>query len=93
MAKEAKNETLPQFAGLIRRASLANAEFVGGMAEALAKGYRSYANVLTDENIARLDLNNGLIEGTIKGWTVTLEETPKVFKKVLDTLQSPSSAK
>ncbi len=70
----------------VRRSSQAAADSAGGMIEAIGRGFRAYSDSLTNENVLRFGLNNGFVEGTVRGYAVFFEEMAATARRVLDTV-------
>jgi hypothetical protein len=81
------------FTETMRRSTQAASDCSGGMAEAVGRAWRAYADSLTNENIMRFSLSNGFLEGTIRGYAVLFDELAAASRRVLDTIsQAPEPA-
>jgi hypothetical protein len=70
----------------LKRWTDANVTYATSFADAIRKGYAKFGDSVTEENVGRLDISNGLLRGAIAGWTATMEELPKVVAGFYDTL-------
>lgn len=72
---------------LLLLAGRAGSELVGGSAAAVARYYQTLGSHLTTENVTRLDLHNGFIQGIQQGWSEALEEGRKAWERTSAILQ------
>ncbi len=77
----------------IRRMYRAGAQLMSGVAAAVADGYRTYADTLAREDVARPDFDNGFIAGMVNGWVAALEQAPDILTGSFDTLRNATSSK
>ncbi len=78
------NRPLPSPVGLTR--ALANG--VAGFAQALTSGVQAFNQSLTTENITALNLDNGLIVGSIAANARFLEELAKLPQRLYEDLRT-----
>ena len=75
------------FTDTVRRGSRATFRFMSGLADAVGSGLDAYAESLTNDNIMRFSLNNGMIEGTIAGYARFFEELAGATRRVQDDIK------
>lgn len=76
----------------IRQVYRAGAELIGGVAAAVADGYRTYAETLAKGDIARPDFDNSFITGLVNGWVAALGRAPDIIKASFDTLRNTATS-
>jgi hypothetical protein len=85
-------ETISAAVDPIRQMYRAGAQLIGGVAAAVADGYRTYGDTLAREDVARPDFDNGFISGIVNGWVTALRQAPDILKGSFDTLRSTQSS-
>jgi hypothetical protein len=75
----------------VLRFAQANAIFLIGWAEAASQGYKTFLDSLDAKNVARLDFNNGLIQGAVNGWSKSMEMMPKIVERSFEALAGKSA--
>jgi hypothetical protein len=73
----------------ISRSVTATADFYGGMAQAVARGFRAYGDEINSDNVFRVGLDNGFIEGTLTGFASYFEEMADTAYRVLEDIKPP----
>lgn len=74
------------------RAPRAAASFVGGIFEATASGFREFRDHLNDDNIFRLGIDNGVVEGAVVASGSFFEGLAKVSRDVYKEIKSTRPA-
>ena len=77
----------------IKRLTDANVRYATSLAEAVRKGYATFGDSVTEANVGQLDLSNGFIEGTVRGWIAALEELPHAVAGFYEALLDRPSAR
>src|SRR5258708_6239434 len=85
-------ETISAVAEPIRQMYRASAHLMSGVAAAVADGYRTYADTLAREDVARPDFDNGFITAIVNGWVAALHQAPHILKGSFDTLRNATSS-
>jgi hypothetical protein len=60
------------------------ADLQSGLTNAIAAGFKAYANEISPDNITRLGPDNGMIEGFVAGSATLFEELAKTTRHVLE---------
>lgn len=87
--RPSSHRALPSSLGVTR--ALANS--VAGIAQAVASGIDVFKQKLTDDNITALNLENGLILGSVAANARFLEELAKISQQLYDDLRSSAAEK
>lgn len=90
--KKMSAETISAVADPIRQMYRASAQLMSGVAAAVADGYRTYADTLAREDVARPDFDNGFVTGIVNGWVTALQQAPDILKGSFDTLRNATSS-
>jgi len=82
------------FADSVLRMAHAQAVFMIGWADAVREGYKAYLEALDPGNVVTTDVNNGLIQGAVKGLSKSVGMLPKVYEQSYAALAgtAPASA-
>ena len=71
----------------LNRLVKAEADLVSDMATAVGDGFKAFRDKVTEDNITRLDSDNGVIAGLFEGFATVLEAEAKAFRNAHDQIK------
>jgi hypothetical protein len=85
--KKAGRGVIDSVSDQVRKSTNATADFIGGAAEAVGHGFRSYNDAITSDNLTTIGVNNGLIEGMIAGYAGFYEKMAAAANSMLASVR------
>jgi hypothetical protein len=91
MANPSSPFTAASYSDSLLRLAQANVSLMIGWADAASQSYKAFYDSLDENNIARMDIDNGLIQGTMKAFSKGWELMPKVVERSFETFSGKTT--
>lgn len=76
-------------ASTLSRATTATVDLIGGLADAVAQGFRTYGEKIDADSISRFSLDNGMVDAALDSWSTFFDTLSVTMRRVRDDLPAP----